>query len=56
MNKKFKRLALEDFGLSKEDLNTIVGGSQEYLAPTRDEETVDTAPESPTSLEHGNQS
>jgi hypothetical protein len=49
-------LTLEDFNLSEEDLQTIVEGSQKYLAPTSDSETVDTAPESPTSLEHGNQS
>ena len=56
MNSEFKPLAVEDFGLSPDDLKTIVEGSQRFLAPTSDEETVDAGPESPTSLEHGNQS
>lgn len=56
MNDKFKPLTLEDFNLTEDELKTVVEGSQKFLAPTSDEETVDAAPESPTSLEHGNHS
>ncbi|NOS67902.1 MAG: hypothetical protein HOO67_06115 [Candidatus Peribacteraceae bacterium] len=56
MSKEFKPLALEDFGLSEDDLKTIVEGSQKFLAPTSDDETVDTDSEPPTSLTHANQS
>ena len=56
MSKDFKPLASGDFGLSEEDLKIIVEGSQKFLAPTGDEDRVDTRPESPTSLKHGNQS
>lgn len=55
MNEKFKPLAVEDFGLSSDELKTLVEGSQRFLAPVEDDR-VDTVPESPTSLEHGNQS
>lgn len=33
MSNTFKPLALEDFGLSKEELQTVVDGSQKFLPP-----------------------
>ena len=56
MKPKFKPLTLEDFGLSKDELKNVVTGSQRFLAPVEDEETVDVSPETETSLEHANQS
>lgn len=56
MNGKFKPLAVEDFGLTSEEMKLIVEGSQRFLGPTPEEEPVDAGIESPTSLEHGNQS
>lgn len=54
MSQNFKPLALEDFGLSKDELQTIVEGSQKFLRPDDEKDTVDTRPPGPTSLTDGN--
>jgi hypothetical protein len=49
MNATFKSLKIEDFGLSKDELETVVTGSQQFLPPVDEDDRIDTGPEPATS-------